>query len=550
MSKHGGPFNVVGGLRPKRHFFDLSHSKLFTLKCGELFPALALEVLPGDKFKISNSIVVRTQPLIAPILQTLRIYTEYFFVPNRILWDEWDDFITGGKDGTYSETPPLWNNASSGQVYAKDTLADSMGFPIGVTVPIDDVPTAFFQMAYNRIWNEYYRDETIDDEVSEFNNSLLKRRWKRDYFTSALPFPQRGAMQSVPVNFDETGSGYFKISADVVPGLRFVSSNSGTRDSGNTPLYGYQDTASTTTNQWVGFQFNNIDPIGKRFGANNGSGVGRVLESRIPSGTNIPGSYVASGAGGFTIADLRLSVQIQKFLERNMRAGYRLNEFLLAHFGLAPRDSVLQRPEYIGGSRSNIVVSEVLQTSQTTTGEDASPQGNLAGRGISASSEYISTYTFSEHGILLGLCSIMPQNLYDSQGVHKMFSRRSRYDYYFPEFAHLSEQPIYTRELRLTDGHATNMTIFGYQPIYQEYRHMRSQVLRDFRVGQALDYWTMARSFAYVPTLSSAFLSVDPPIDRVVAVNTFAPFMVHFGNIVKAFRPIPVLGEPGLVDHF
>lgn len=558
MSK-GGPFNTVAGLKPRRHFFNLSHSKLFTLKCGELFPVLHMEVLPGDKFKIGNSIVIRMQPLYTPILQSLKVYTEYFFVPNRLLWEDWENFITGGKTGEWYGNIPRWNNNAMGSsiTFSKDSLADAVGLPIGVAIPAAHVPNGLMQRAYNLIWNEYYRDETIDSEMPLNTNLLLKRRWKKDYFTSALPFQQRGTAPGLTFN------GYVSMSFNDSFPVRYgsdLSVQNLTLGNYSSDIYdfeagSYPSSSDDPSRSYRGLTVHQNSPTvnltGKYVTTHTKSQADATGSISYPHQVSVGGlAQITNSSLGFDVSDLRKMVQIQKFLERNARAGYRLNEFLLAHFGLSPRDSVLQRPEYIGGSRSNVVVSEVLQTSQSTEGDDGSPQGNLAGRGISVSSEYISTYTFSEHGYLIGLCSIMPSNLYDSQGIGKEWLRRTRYDFYFPEFAHLSEQPIKTVEIFASHSGVTNETIFGYQPIYTEYRHMRSKVVRDFRVGQALDSWTMARSFVSAPTLSSEFLECDPPIDRVVAVNTFAPFMVNFGNIIKAFRPIPVLGEPGLVDHF
>lgn len=593
MSRHsvnkGGPFTIVGGLSPKRHFFNLSHSKLMDCDFGKLYPIVHEELLPHDKVKIGNNIVIRSQPLFAPILQNIKVYVEYFFVPTRLLWSDWQTFITGGDDGEFSGQPPLWNGLTAASItFSVGQLADYCGLPVGVAIPKEDAPNGFVQIAYNRIFNEYYRDENIDVEVLETNNSLLYRRRKKDYFTSALPFQQRG---SAPAFAWDVGG-----SADVLAtNLAHATVRYDLPDVFNGKVYSYQDLSN-------GYSLRNVDytkdgdpqNIWEDFGVKVGSHNSSVNETQVALAYNTSknqpveeGVFASPSSGtgtrymkrgfyanfkdqtkigtasfpnatvGFNVSELRTLVQIQKFLERNARAGVsRLNEFLLAHFGVAPQDSVLQRPEYIGGLRGDVVASEVLQTSESGT----SPQGNLAGRGVGILSDYVGTYTASEHGYLIGLLSIMPVELYDSQGIGKEWTRRNRYDYYFPEFAHLSEQPILNRELYVTADHSKieddvevgNIGTFGFSGIYNEYRHKRSMVTGLFRVGQGFERWTLARSFTETPKLNSIFLKADYASEayRVFAVNSVSPFFVHCGNSLKMIRPIPVLAEPGFVDHF
>lgn len=595
MSKHsvnkGGPFTVVGGLRPKRHFFNLSHSKLMDCDFGKLYPIVHEEMLPHDKAKIGNNIVIRSQPLFAPILQNIKVYVEYFFVPTRLLWDNWQTFITGDEDGEFSGQPPLWNGLTASSItFSVGELADYCGLPVGVAIPREDAPNGFVQIAYNMIFNEFYRDENIDDEVVETNNALLYRRRKKDYFTSALPFQQRGSapafawdvggsadvlatnLAHATVRYDLPDVFNFPYySAESVSGnmsRRSVSYKS--NDPGDSNIYidpavgvGTQNSGVTETQVALTYNATKDQPVIEGVLANPSvSGeslryLKRGYYANFQNGSKIGTASFPNATVGFNVSELRTLVQIQKFMERNARAGVsRLNEFLLAHFGVAPQDSVLQRPEYIGGLRGDVVASEVLQTSESGT----SPQGNLAGRGVGILSDYVGTYTASEHGYLIGLLSIMPVELYDSQGIGKEWTRRNRYDYYFPEFAHLSEQPILNRELFVTSDHSKivddvevgNIGTFGFSGIYNEYRHKRSMVTGLFRVGQSFDHWTLARSFSQTPKLNSTFLRADYASEayRVFAVNSVAPFFVHCGNSLKMIRPIPVLAEPGFVDHF
>lgn len=555
----GGPFNFVGGLRPKRYFYNLSHSKLFACDFGELIPAFWEECLPGDKFKLSNQIVIRTQPLFSPLLQEIKVYTEYFFVPTRLLWDDWQNFLTGGKDGTLAPELPTISPTGTllNRFFVVNTLPDYFGCPVNVVIGADDDPLAFPFYAYNMIWNEYYRDENYDDEVSLNNLDVLRRRWRKDYFTSVLPSQQRGIAPGFFLrDSDFSFSGQIS-SQDVVFSTRTtdVYGKSILSYYNNDLASYYKPSVSSTSTYYVnpfcfavGSSVSRYDIEGKRlFFQGDSPNNGYTLETvNKATPTTLQGE--ASFGAGFDVSYLRLMFQIQKFLERNMRSGYRLNEFLLAHFGISPRDSVLQRPEYIGGTRSNLLVSEVLQTSEST---ESSPQGSLAGRGLGVSGDYVNTYTCSEHGYIIGMFSVMPTNLYSSQGFDKRLSRKTRYDFYFPEFSHLSEQPVYQNEIFYDSG--TDNEIFGYQPIYQEYRHRRSSVHSYFRpeieTGIYKEY-TLARSFSSRPEMGSDFIECNPDSSRVFPVNSIKPLLVNIANICKALRPVTVYSDPGLIDHF
>lgn len=505
-------FRRVGGLVPGKSVFDLSYEKKFTGDMGLLYPIVADEMVPGDTFEIGNEVVIRFQPMVAPMLHQVDVYIHYFFVPYRLLWDEWEDFITGGESGDLTPVIPEYDPYSKGngkfvpsfEGNAKYTLWDYFGFPVGVNLPVGQRPLSFPWRAYNLVWNEYYRDQNVMDEVNLDQPAVLRRCWKKDYFTSALPWQQRGLAPALPI------SG--------VTSAEWPSSSVGV----STAAYNLQFSPYPNDNSAF---------------INNSGARDNVLGFL---GKNTVDLSVAST---FDIADLRLAFQIQKFLERNARAGARYTEFLGAHFGVAPRDERLQRPEYVGGMKTGVVVSEVLQTSETSAN---SPQGNLAGHAIVADKGYIAKYHATEFGVIIGLLSVMPKAAYQ-QGVNKQWLRKTKYDFYFPEFAHLSEQPIKRIQLYATDNEIENDTIFGYQGIYDEMRVKYDMVCADMR--DTFDYWHLGRKFASPPALNQDFLLCNPS-KRIFAVQDEPGMIISVGNIIKAIRPLPAMAEPGLIDHF
>ena len=409
---------------------------LFNCNAGELIPVLCEEMVPGDLFKISNEIVVRLQPLVSPMLHAVDITTHYFFVPYRLLWGDWEKFITGGVNGDDATAIPRW---VPDVVPFKGTLWDYMGFPLVKTTGLD-CPIVFPYRAYLAVWNEYYRDETLQTAVDISAISLgcgtiRKRCWRKDYFTSAQPWQQRGTAPALPVS--GTTSAVWP-DADFAPHAV-------------TGEWGYASVRNTTPDKHL-YNATSAGAVGDAQGADNLRDLFNHNTVDLSSATSV------------NISDLRLSVQIQKWLERNARAGVRYTEFLREHFAVAPRDDRLQRPEYIGGSKQPIIISEVLKTSE----EGANPQGNLAGHGLSAAANGICKYHAQEFGIVIGIMSIMPQAVYNSQGFDRIWLKRSRYDFYFPEFAHLSEQAIEREEIFASAVLADNRAIWGYQGRYDE----------------------------------------------------------------------------------
>ena len=553
-------FSSVRGNRVGRSVFNLSHVKRFTCDMGELIPVLYLECVPGDTFKIGADVVTRFQPLVAPILDSVDMTVHYFFVPTRLLFDndkDWETFLTGGKDGkdesvslelygarnTFAGKSKFNDNNSypfSNNCYLKYSLWDYFGLPLPSNE--DDLPSfvtanhinAFPQKCYNLVWNEFYRDENVSEECGLRNSTVLYRSWKKDYFTSALPWQQRGVSPALPI----TGIIPVDISS-LSLGDPVLNINGGSVDGS---IIGYRNT-ETANYQLL------MNKVVKPSGTTN-------VDVSALKGTVIShdGTVNLSNASTFDVAVLREAFQIQRWLELNARGGVRYTEFLKAHFGLAPRDEVLQRPQYIGGTKSSIVVSEVLQTSQTTEGtpdKKGSPQGNLAGHGLGAMSDYVCTYTAKEFGYIIGIASWMPKPSYQ-QGVNRMFSRQTKYDFYFPEFAHLSEQAVTKGEIYATGDEEHDNSIFGYQSCYSEMRYMPSFNCADMR--DTFSYWHLGRIFSSDPSLNSGFLTTNPNYSGGIRKDIFADhdskgLLVQFGNVVKAIRPLPVYGTPGFIDH-
>ena len=519
-------FNMTGGLRPQRSRFDLSHTNLFDCDMGQLIPVCCEEVVPGDHFKLSNELVVRLQPLVAPTLTDINVTTHYFFVPYRLLHDEFPEFISGGIDGEYdTPLPTLIDLGLTHFPTTKGGILDYLGFPIStpaILLTEHNAPLAFPLQAYNLIYNEYYRDQNFIDPIELNNLEIRYRAWEKDYFTSVLPWTQRGTAPGLPV--DTTVEGIFSLSGSapvsVTSNGAFTTTN-GPLLSGSNGVYISSNPSNTT-------------------GLYYSSGIaGSVTNfSNVHVNANIEGASTA-----FNVNDLRLAFQIQKFLERNARGGVRYPEFLQNHFGVSPRDETLQRPQYIGGTKSPIIISEVLQTSST---DDTTPQGNLAGHGIGVSHSKIGQYFAKEYGLIMGIMSITPKPAYFPQGVARSWLRRTKYDFYLPELAHIGEQGVFNAEI-FADGTPADGDIFGFQGQYDELSHRRNKIAGNMR--DYFDYWHLARKFQNRPVMNESFIECKPD-KRIFVVPSEPAFIVHYGNRILATRPMPILAEPGLIDHF
>lgn len=504
-----GLYDSVRAIRPQRSAFNLSYDKKLTCDLGQLIPVLCEEVVPGDTWKIGIEAVVRFMAMVSPILHELNLYVHYYFVPYRLLDADWEAFITGGADGQDAHTMDTWipthGNVTNGNgVVVPDngvgSLWDYFGFPVtdaGVE-PAGAYPLAFPRRAYNLVYNQYYRDETQIAEVSLDSVLVLQRAWEKDYFTSALPWQQRGTAPSLPI------SGHSHAlwpAADATGGALNFS-------------YGNTNKTPSDASTKAALENNQVD---------------------------------FASATTFNVADLRLAFQIQKWMERNARGGARYVEHLLNHYGVAPKDERLQRAEYIGGTKMPVQVSEVLQTSST---DGTSPQGNMAGHGIVAGRDFCASYRAEEFGCIIGIMSIMPRSVYQ-QGINRQWLRATRYDYYSPEWAHLSEQAVVRAELYATDVQNDNLTVFGYQGRFNEMRGKSSMccgLMRTNVTGTLGKYWHLAREFSAAPSLNQAFLECIPS-KYYLAATTQPAVIVNIGNIIKAIRPLPVEADPGLIDH-
>lgn len=559
-------FSSVLGNKVGRSVFDLSHVKRFTCDMGQLIPVYFDECVPGDTRKIGMQCVTRFQPLVAPILDSVDLTVHYFFVPTRLLMDkeeDWNTFLTGGVDGRDdSVSLPLyrfrWADGTDGDVKPnlpfsngvreeKYSLWDYFGLPVvGKSTEVRDFNNVlgFCQRAYNLLWNEYYRDENIVDKVHLENATVLYRAWKKDYFTSALPWQQRGVAPALPLSgqVPVTMSGLSFSDLSFSPTSSYVP-----EDAKPLTLELIRPSSNIITNN------NSAGFNAKKAWAQSPSSGTITMSAGSMNVTNANGTADLSNAATFDVSTLRQCVQIQRWLELNARGGVRYTEFLRSHFGISPKDEVLGRPQYIGGTKSSIVISEVLQTSRTedsTETQKGSPLGRLAGHGLGASSDYICTYTAKEFGYIIGIASWMPKPSYQ-QGINRMFTRKTKFDFYFPEFAHLSEQAVTNGEIYAT-GTDRDKEIFGYQGAYNEMRYMPSFNCADMR--DTFKYWHLGRIFDSVPSLNPGFLTTNPKYSGGIRKDIFASpnepgLLVQFANIVKAIRPMPVYGTPGFVDH-
>lgn len=492
-------FNQVPKAKIQRSSFDLSHSRKLSMRMGELVPVFVQEVLPGDHFRINTDHFVRFAPMIAPIMHKVNASIHFFFVPNRLLWDKWEEFITG----EYQSPAPMYpvDEVNVG------SLADHMGLPIGEFDQSFDANVLPFR-AYRQIYNDYFRDANLEEEkpigdatdAQLFTQQCEIRAWEKDYFTSALPYPQLGIQ---PVSVE--GTVIYKTEATAKGTGLTLAENLFTASTTNTD--GSRNIR--TTGASGGVKIENIDTI------------------------NIP------------IEELRRSNRLQRWLERAARSGNRYFEHLRAFWGVNSKDARLQRSEYIGGGKAPVVVSEVANT----TGTANAPQGNLSGNALSyGRSNYASKFC-EEHGFIIGIFSVLPETAY-YQGVPRMYDRRLHLDYAWPDFAQLGEQEVKKQEIYASDDNVSNQETFGYQSRYAEYKYIQNSVHGEFR--NTLEFWHMGRKFNGTPNLNSDFIKAEgineDPLDRwrVFAVDGTEQLYVSLWHNVKATRPLPFLNDPKL----
>ena len=549
-------FQDVGGLKPQRTKFNLGYPNRYNCNMGELIPSYLERAEAGDIFEIGQEVLCRLQPLVSPVLDNLYISTEYFFVPFRIIYDKWEEYITGIKKDTippeeFTDPQPEWSpTTSEGNTLnnKKFSLWDYCGFPVGID-PVGAYPLDYPRRAYNLIYNEWYRDENLQELVPLNNDKILYRSWRKDYFTSALPFRQKGIAPSIPitglanVSFNDTrqtiptDAGFSVVQdANFADGV-YNSSTLFYKRVGVTPgdyryIVTHPDVKALDDGSSV-ISFYKNQQIYANIDTSDGSAFKNYLDNN---------SIDLSNLGTFNVSDLRDLFQLQKWMERNARAGTRYIEFLKAHYGVSPSDARLDRPEFLGSVKSSVIISEVLQTSQSS---DVSAQGNLAGKGLGVSKSYIDRYYVEEPGVIIGLTCVYPRPSYQ-QGINRVWLRKSRLEQFYPEFVNLSEQGIKLVELYASNNSDNNNKIFGYTGIYDEMRIRQPQVCGDLR--DTLDYWVMTRKFDTEPALNSEFITCQPS-RNIFAVQDEPGVILNVYNDITAIRSIPFISEPGLVDH-
>ncbi len=549
-------FSQIPRAQISRSVFDRSHGWKSTFDSGYLVPFLVDEVLPGDSYKVKFNFLARLSTPVVPTMDNLFIDTFYFFVPYRLLWKHWEQF-NGQQD---------YPGASTDYLVPQTSAPAEGGFPVGSLEDYFGLPTGIKGIkanelaarAYALIWNEWFRDENLQNpinlssyaEISTASglddvglgdagftgyHKLLRRGKRHDYFTSALPWPQKGPGVELPLNGN----------ANII---RDGNKPFALGDASNSFKVGFSYTGASAGRGQLSKPIGDELVVGsEQFAQGTGSDITAPLLG-YSSGLIADLSSVTAA----TINSLRQAFQLQKLYERDARGGTRYTEILRSHFGVVSPDSRLQRPEYLGGSESPVIINPVVQNSATGSTGAETPQGNLAAYGLasSTSAKHGFTKSFVEHGIIIGLLNVRADLTYQ-QGIPRMFSRRTRFDFYWPVLAHLGEQAILNKEI-YAQGTAADDDVFGYQERYAEYRYFPSMITGKLRSTdpQSLDVWHLSQKFDSLPTLSAQFIQDNPPVSRILAVQNEPQFIIDSYIEMKCARPMPVYGVPGLVDHF
>lgn len=520
-------FSQAPSAQIPRSTFDRSHAYKSTFDASYLIPFFIDEVLPGDTFDIKATLFARLATPLKPIMDNMYLDVQFFFVPNRLVWENWVNFC--GERVNPDDDPSIYSvpvvNVDLATLTDGNTIYEYMGLPTGRTgnVPVNAMPFR----AYQLIWNEWYRDQNLQDSIvvstgagGDIISSIpLKRNKRHDYFTSCLPWPQKGNPVLIPIAPTAPIRGI-----GIVPGVGAAPGQL-VNESGIPGGTGNQQ--ATYANDW---------------GTENPG----VKIQQDPDNPGYPLIYAElAEATAVTINDLRLAFQIQKFLERDARGGTRYIEKIFSHFGVKSDDARLQRPEFLSTASVRININPVAATAPLP---DA-PQANLAAFGTSVNRcGFIKSFT--EHGFVIGICSARADLTYQ-QGIERMWSRRTVNEYYWPTFAHLGEQAVLNKEIFVT-GTATDDDVFGYQERYAEYRYKPSRITGLFNSGAtaSLDVWHLSQEFSALPVLNASFINEDVPVDRIIAVPGEPHFLLDAWIGFKCTRPMPVYSVPGLIDHF
>lgn len=566
----GHRFSDAPAMYMKRTKFDRSHVYKTTFNSGKLIPVFIDEVLPGDTTRMSVNYFARLATPIKPIMDNIYLDWFFFFVPNRLVWEHWQNFCfeqEDPEDNIDYVIPTVASTGNSKNAYI-GSLWDYFGLPVNTSGNLSGISALPFRGVY-LIWNEWFRDENLQksvkiqkgdaNEVLDSSRASDQPSWlfssgtnivpglacpprgkRHDYFTSSLPWTQKGPGVSIGLAGTATlvdpspVSGYFVQQSDTKLGAAQLSEEGGVHSvfTGNgSLLYEGGGYSASIAGHSI-----------------NGSGTATVTAQPGSSWLSKDSYADLNSSSIFTINSLRTAFQMQKFYERLARGGSRYTEVLRSFFGVVSPDARLQRPEFLGSFTKMVNVNPIAQTSAT---DNTSPQGNLSAYGVTAAKFHGFTKSFVEHGYIFGFVCARADLTYQ-QGINKMWLRSTVYDFYWPTFAHLGEQAIELREI-YAQGSEADTTVFGYQERYAEYRYKPSQITGKFRssvVDGSLDKWHLSQFFKNAPTLNEEFIVEKPPIDRIIAVPSEPEFLLDIGFRYTTVRPMPMFGTPGLVDHF
>ncbi|QCS36202.1 major capsid protein [Capybara microvirus Cap1_SP_161] len=553
------PFSTVDISVLPRSFHHLSQSNRTTLGYGYLYPVFALDLMPGATIKVGATSILKAQPMVAPSMTPQNLYLHSFFVPYRLVDRNFTKGVIGcDEKGTrYDYQFPIWNPPSADQIVG--SLWDYFGLPINVQYGGESAfqvlntnckgvePTVYLKRAYNLIYNEWFRDENLVDEVDLDSELLQKRAWKKDYFTACLSSQQKpndvGSYASLPVNtiLSESQNAFNLFNSKNVSGGSVSCSGLSFY---NTPETIYRnasdsgmflDVTGSQSSTVQSYPFSSFSSV---------SESGRLVASLNPN-------WLSATSTAFDVSDMRLAFQLQKYYEKNARGGTRYVEWLKMHFHSDIHDDTLQIPEFVGGTKVPILVNDIFQTSQTSQN---APLGTRGGVGNSILGDYIGKWSAREHGVFIVLASVLPRAEY-MQGVNRMWIKHDNLDWYKPEFCMLSEREVYRGELVCSSSsddsvaEQYNKSLFGYQEMYNEYRYLPDITTGHMRT--VFNYWHQTRNFdpSVENNFNREFIECDPSM-RTFASYTEDPFMCMFNFDVKAYLPMTYRGTPGFIDHF